>query len=84
MDNHETLKSEFYVSAGNAKYNCGDYQGAIDEFTKAITVNPDGWGYFSRGETYLVLGNKREAQADFEEAIAQGYHVSQTILDQCK
>ena len=84
MGNQEALNAEFYVSAGIAKYDCGDYRGAINEFTKAITLKPDGWGYFSRGETYLVLGNKREAQADFEEAIAQGYHVSQTILDQCK
>ena len=84
MDTHDSLNAEFYVSAGIAKYDCGDYQGAIDEFTKAITLNPDGWGYFSRGETYLMLGNVSHAQADFEEAMAMDYHVAQTILDRCK
>ena len=84
MDTHDSLNAEFYVSAGIAKYNCGDYHGAINEFTKAITIHPDGWGYFSRGETYLMLGNVSQAQADFEEAIALGYHVAQTVLDRCK
>ena len=84
MGTQDTLNAEFYTSAGIAKYNCGDYQGAIDEFTKSITLNPDGWSYFSRGETYMMLGKLSEAHADFEEALALGYHVSKTLLDRCK
>ena len=39
MDLQETLNAEFNVNAGIAKFNCGDYRGAISEFTKAITLN---------------------------------------------
>jgi Flp pilus assembly protein TadD len=84
MPDHDTLSAEFYVGAGIAKYNCGDFQGAIIEFTRAIALNPDGWSYFSRGETYMVLGNMNEAQADFEKAMALGHSVSKTMLDRCK
>jgi len=84
MDLQETLNAEFNVNAGIAKFNCGDYRGAISEFTKAITLNPDGMSYFSRGETYMMLGKLSEAHADFEDAIALGYPVSKTLLDRCK
>jgi tetratricopeptide (TPR) repeat protein len=84
MDTQDTLNAEFYMNAGIAKYNCGDFLGAITEFTKAITLPPEGWSYFSRGESYMMLGKLSEAHADFELAIAQGYHVSQMMLNRCK
>ncbi|CAN1210781.1 hypothetical protein TUMEXPCC7403_11325 [Tumidithrix helvetica PCC 7403] len=55
---------------GHAKYELGDYQGAIADFTEAICLEPNRVaGYNSRGNAKVRLGDYQGAIADFTEAI---------------
>ena len=48
----------------------GDYLAAIEDFTKAIQINPDdGDAYFYRGNAFYELGDKPEAIEDYTQAI---------------
>ena len=48
----------------------GQSQRAIEEYDKAIRLNPEHAGaYFNRGIAYRELGRKTEAVADFEKLI---------------
>lgn len=58
-----------YISRGNARAQLQDYQGAIDDFTQAINLTPDGGqGYYGRGGAKKALGNIQGAINDFEKA----------------
>lgn len=52
--------------SGKLKYALGDYDGAIQEFTKAISKNRTLDPYFYRGATYLKKGDKVSALRDFK------------------
>jgi len=48
----------------------GRYRQALDDFNKAIALNPrDAYGYYNRGLTYEKLGLYSPAIADFTRAI---------------
>ena len=51
----------------------GEYQLAIDNFTKCIKLKPDesnlASAYYNRGRTYLILKNYEDAIADYTRAI---------------
>lgn len=54
---------------GNKKYLAKDYQGALDTYKKALTLNPRmALAHYLAGETYLALGNLPEAEAAFKAA----------------
>ena len=66
-----------YKNKGLAYYGKMEYTNALDQFDKSISVDPiytlalDG-----RGDTYLKLGNKEKAMADFRKSCEQGYQKS--------
>lgn len=50
---------------GSAKFELGDKQGAILDFNRAITIDPqDAESYSNRGVVKLALGDKQGAIAD--------------------
>ena len=58
-----------YISRGNARAQLQDYQDAIDDFTQAINLSPEGGqGYYGRGGAKKALGDIQGAIRDFEKA----------------
>ncbi|QQS29542.1 MAG: tetratricopeptide repeat protein [Sphingobacteriales bacterium] len=54
---------------GNAKFELGDYQGAIQDYNKAIVINPKfSEVYCARRILKFVLGNKRSGCLDLSKA----------------
>lgn len=60
---------------GKEYYSRGQYNQAIQSYTKAIILNPDyAYAYHHRGLAYKALGgNEFNAQSDFNRAIQLGY-----------
>lgn len=59
-----------YYKRGWYKDNLKDFDGAIEDYTTSITLDPDyAYVYMSRGGLYLLKGQKNEARLDFEKAI---------------
>lgn len=63
-----------YIDRGSAKLALDDYHGAIQDFTKAIELDPDEecgpiYSYFNRGLAKHMLGDYRGAIQDFTKAI---------------
>jgi Flp pilus assembly protein TadD len=64
-------KSEdFYLNRGMNRVQQGDYQGAIEDFTEAIRLNPNNAEvYKMRGIVRLVLGEGQAAITDLTQVI---------------
>ena len=59
-----------YLSQGDSKYNSGDYKGAIEDYNKAIRLEPyNAEAYFRRGNANGILENYKEAINDFTRVI---------------
>ncbi len=59
-----------YCNRGYAKHNLGDYRGAIQDYNKAIQLNPDyANAYYNRGIAKARLGDYRGAIQDYNKAI---------------
>jgi len=55
--------------AGNAKYASRDFPGAIEQYRKAIELNPkQGLGFYLLGEAELAAGSLTEADAAWSRA----------------
>ena len=62
--------AEEYFGKGNKKYNKGDFNGAIADYTKAIEIDSDYEGfYINRGAAKYKLKNFSGAIADYSKAI---------------
>ena len=62
-----------------------DEKGAIDDFTKAIEINPkDSNAFVQRGYTKFELKNYEEACIDFEKAESLGEMIESNYLTECK
>jgi len=62
--------AEDYVDKGVAKYELDDYMGAIQDYNKAIELNPNyARAYYNRGATKGKLGEYRGAIQDYNKAI---------------
>lgn len=60
---------DFYIQAGD-KYDKGDFQGAIADYTQAIKLNPNYLkAYNNRGLARYLLGNNQGAIADFNQVL---------------
>lgn len=65
------VSAEMLFKQGIEKENKGDYQGAIDTYTKAIQLNPSlVEAYFRRGLVYQKTDKVSAAITDFNQAIA--------------
>ena len=72
--NHEeypvTWKYDRLVRQGDEYFKLGQYQQAIEEYDKAIKLNPnDAIGYKTRGNSYLALAQYQRAIEDYDKAI---------------
>jgi len=67
----ESFVSAFdYVVQGGQKYIANDFTGAIQDYNKAVELDPTlAQAYFNRGEAWIRLNNNVEAIRDFEKAI---------------
>jgi tetratricopeptide (TPR) repeat protein len=60
-----------YYNRGVAKFNAKDYQGAVDDYSKAVQLKPDyAEAYNNRGESKVRLQDCEGALKDFDAAIA--------------
>jgi Tfp pilus assembly protein PilF len=67
--NNTSLES--YIETGMAKYEKGDYQGAIEQFTRAIEIDATvAELYLFRGISYQEVGDGDKALADASKAIS--------------
>jgi len=66
----DQIQSITYENRGIAKYNLEDYKGAIEDYTRAIKLNPNRAGtYYNRGIAKYNLGDYKEAIEDYTRAI---------------
>jgi tetratricopeptide (TPR) repeat protein len=60
-----------YLKRGNEYFGKGDYDHAIADYSKAISLNPDNIdAYGGRGNTYSFKGDSDSAIADYSQAIS--------------
>ena len=60
---------EIYRGRGLARMRLGDYPGAVDDYTRALELQPDGEIQAHRGWAYFFSDSPRLALRDFEEAV---------------
>ncbi|MDJ0733016.1 MAG: tetratricopeptide repeat protein [Nostocaceae cyanobacterium] len=59
-----------YKNRGNARYDLGDYQGAIVDYTQVININPDDAdAYYNRGNARYDLEDYQGAIVDYTQVI---------------
>ena len=62
-----------HFNRGNSKAEVGDLEGAVEDYTKAIDLNPGRPGYYyNRGNAYFDLYRFSEAVGDYDQAIPTG------------
>ncbi|QOV23676.1 tetratricopeptide repeat protein [Anabaenopsis elenkinii] len=62
--------AQFYFNRGLERSNLWDNQGAIDDFTQAIQIDPNlAQAYLNRGKARSDLGDKQGAIDDYTQAI---------------
>ncbi|MEM8831887.1 MAG: GUN4 domain-containing protein [Cyanobacteria bacterium P01_G01_bin.19] len=60
-----------YYNRGGDRYELGNCQGAIDDYTQAIRIDPNlDSAYYNRGNVYLKLKDYQSAIVDYNQAIA--------------
>ncbi len=63
-------QEELLTDSGNAKFEQGDFAGAVGDFSRAIGLNPaNGEHYFRRGTARGALGDISGAMSDLDTAI---------------
>ncbi|AFZ59067.1 tetratricopeptide repeat protein [Anabaena cylindrica FACHB-243] len=59
-----------YKNRGNTRLECGNYEGAIEDYNQAIQINPNyADAYYNRGNAHSDLGNYEAAIDDFSKVI---------------
>jgi tetratricopeptide (TPR) repeat protein len=68
MDKEELATA--FKNRGNAYDDKGEYDRALEDYDRAVTINPlDADAFNSRGTTYIALARYERAISDFDEAI---------------
>jgi len=63
---------------GTTLYNSfKKYREALDDFNKAIAINPLGNYFLNRSRCYYMLGDTLKAKADVREAMSKGMDIPQ-------
>lgn len=71
LDEIDRMGVEYYLEQGVEKFYIRDYRGAIEEYSRALAIDPrQARGYNRRGNAWAELGDKRAAIADFDQTIA--------------
>ncbi|MBY0526205.1 MAG: tetratricopeptide repeat protein [Gemmataceae bacterium] len=64
------VRAAAYFARGRSYFEAGEYGQAIDQFTKAIQMDPrDAVAYFNRGLAYVAQTEYQEAIADYTSAL---------------
>lgn len=74
MSRSETRRNQYYFQRGNIHYKTGDYQAALENYTRAIELDPDAYLYKARwnvAQALAKLGRMREAEAALNEFIQE-------------
>jgi tetratricopeptide (TPR) repeat protein len=64
--------ADAYNGLGNAYHRQGQYDLAIDAYSKEIAITNDAYAYNSRGKVYISKGQSDRAILDFNTVIAMG------------
>ena len=59
-----------YFSLGFINHDLKNYESAIQNYTKSISIYPDGMTYYRRAESYIELEKYKEAISDYTKAIS--------------
>ena len=70
-----------YRWRGDIKYDKNDNRGAEQDYTTAISSNPNASNYFARGLAYYYLKDYKKAIADMDKAIQLNPNVAQYYFD---
>ncbi|MDR9896184.1 tetratricopeptide repeat protein [Aetokthonos hydrillicola Thurmond2011] len=64
------FKADDFLIQGRSKYDKGDFQGAITDYSSAIRLNPKyANAYNNRGLAHAQLGEKQDAINDYNQAL---------------
>ena len=86
MFNEEIVPLDYwkFIRLGRAKKILEDFEGAIQEYTKAIITSKKlSNAFFHRGNIYSILGNHHLAIKDYKEALKKSnkYFAKSYILE---
>jgi len=71
-----------YLCRGTAKYQIGDFQGAMEDFSKAIELRSDyAEAYVNRAWAHFMLGQRSEALADLAKATELDFPIAEDAYD---
>jgi tetratricopeptide (TPR) repeat protein len=70
-----------YRFRGDIKYDKNDNKGAEQDYTKAISSNPNASNYFARGLAFYYLKDYKKAIADMDKAIQLSPNTAQYYFD---
>lgn len=73
-----------YVNRGAILFEENLFNEALDDFNKAISINPEGHYYLNRSYCHYNLGNKDKAKTDMQEALKRGELVPMDYQDELK
>jgi tetratricopeptide (TPR) repeat protein len=66
----KNAKAKAYMVSGNAKFEREDYQGAIADYNRALSLDPNyANAYFGRGAARGKMGDSFRAVEDFKQAL---------------
>ena len=70
-----------YKCKGDIKYDKNDNKGAEQDYTRAISSNPNASNYFARGLAFYYLKDYKKAIADMDKAIQLNPNSAQYYFD---
>ena len=66
----ETMPNWLSLSnSASDKHNRSDYQGALQDYDQALSLNSEQFNYVGRGDTKVALNDNKGAIADYDQAI---------------
>jgi len=65
----DSVKQQLYIQKGYVAIQAGDYQAAVDAYTKAIATKPNPDLYRMLGELYFQQGKKADARAAYVKGL---------------
>ena len=79
------MDGNMYFFRGCDYFQLGNYDAAIEDYTKALAINPNNKdAYFNRSQTYHKMNKPNEALDDALHAQRLGYQVDPAYIEQLK